>query len=364
MGDGLVRASGCRGCGVDRDAPCGAPDVGDGDRRRRSPCAGLGGAREHLDRHGQWACRPLDSLRSRMDVDRRRLRTLALARALSRRSRRRRGRGARTRCSRRGSDRGRRGRGVRGAHARLDRTVAPQLDCAAAARHRARSLVAARRHGRNRSRTAAGAEGSEGPCAGRTRPAVPGIKPAWTDPLATDFGFEWDRETQGDAVEARVASSDLEASREAGNRFASPPRSGKHTSRSIWFYVVAAIVLVVLVLAALLAARLLSTRFAWRRVRRRLAVGAPADQVTGAWAWTRMRLEACRLPLAVDVSPDVVVAGRAMDDVPADVYTPLQALAARTTTAAFSREQSLRAARGRRCVDGGRQGGQSRHAST
>ena len=107
---------------------------------------------------------------------------------------------------------------------------------------------------------------------------------------------------------------------------------------------VAAIVLVVLVLAALLAARLLSTRFAWRRVRRRLAAGAPPDQVTGAWAWTRMRLEACRLPLAVDVSPDVVVAGRAMDDVPADVYTPLQALAAATTTAAFSREQSLGAA--------------------
>ena len=116
----------------------------------------------------------------------------------------------------------------------------------------------------------------------------------------------------------------------------------QHTSRSIWFYVVAAIVLVVLVLAALLAARLLSTRLAWRRVRRRLAVGAPADQVIGAWAWTRMRLEACRLPLAVALSPDVVVAGRAMDDVPADVYTPLQALAARTTTAAFSREQSLR----------------------
>ena len=57
-----------------------------------------------------------------------------------------------------------------------------------------------------------------------------------------------------------------------------------------------------------------------------------------------MRLEACRLPLAVDVSPDVVVAGRAMDDVPADVYTPLQALAAATTTAAFSHEQSLGAA--------------------
>ena len=173
MGDGLVRASGCRRCGVHRVAPCRAPHVGDGDWRRRSPCARLGRAREHLDRHGQWACRPLDSIRSRMDVDRCRLRTLALARALSRRSRRSSSRGARTRRGRRGWDRGRCGRGVRGAHARVDRTLAPQLDCAAAARRRARLLVAARRHGRYRSRTAAGARGPEGPCAGRTRPSVP-----------------------------------------------------------------------------------------------------------------------------------------------------------------------------------------------
>ena len=102
---------------------------------------------------------------------------------------------------------------------------------------------------------------------------------------------------------------------------------------------VAAIVLVVLVLTALVAARLLSTRLAWRRARRRLAVGAPADQVIGAWAWTRMRLEACRLPLAVALSPDVVVAGRATHDLPADVFTPLQELAAATTTAAFAYEQ-------------------------
>ena len=74
---------------------------------------------------------------------------------------------------------------------------------------------------------------------------------------------------------------------------------------------VAALVLVLLILAVLIAARLLSTRFAWRRVRRRLAAGTAAEQVTGAWAWTRMRLEACRLPLGVDVSPDVVVATRA-----------------------------------------------------
>jgi len=120
-----------------------------------------------------------------------------------------------------------------------------------------------------------------------------------------------------------------------------PATVSKRTSRSIWFYVVAAIVLIVLVLAALIAARLLSTRLAWRRVRRRLAAGAPADQVTGAWAWARMRLEACRLPLAADVSPDSVAAGRASADLPAEVFMPLRELAAATTTAAFAYEPSI-----------------------
>ena len=52
-----------------------------------------------------------------------------------------------------------------------------------------------------------------------------------------------------------------------------------------------------------------------------------------------MRLDACRLPLAVALSPDVVVAGRATHDLPADVFTPLRELAAATTTAAFAYEQ-------------------------
>ena len=160
----------------------------------------------------------------------------------------------------------------------------------------------------------------------------PGIKPAWTDPLgtaSTSLGATG-------AVRPRPKPQAPIGSRPAPVR--------KHTSRSIWFFVEAAIVLLGLVLATLMVARLLFARFAWWRVRRRLAVGAPADQVTGAWAWTRMRLDACRLPLAVDVSPDVVVARRAMDGVPAAVYTPLQALAAAATTAAFSREPSPSAA--------------------
>ena len=164
----------------------------------------------------------------------------------------------------------------------------------------------------------------------------PGIKPAWTDPLASDSNARAGRAAQhvtSPRPKPRTAAKPASRSH--------PATVSKRTSRSIWFYVVAAIVLIVLVLAALIAARLLSTRLAWRRVRRRLAAGAPADQVTGAWAWARMRLEACRLPLAADVSPDSVAAGRAAADLPAEVFMPLRELAAATTTAAFAYEPSI-----------------------
>jgi hypothetical protein len=160
----------------------------------------------------------------------------------------------------------------------------------------------------------------------------PRIKPAWTDPLGT-----------ASTSLARTAAARSHPKPRAAPRATIPSHLAqvlKHPSRPIWFYVAAALALCALVLAALIAARLLYTRFAWRRMRRRLAAGAPVDQVTGAWAWTRMRLEACRLPLALDVSPDVVVARRALNGVPAGVYTPLQALAAATTKAAFSQQQS------------------------
>ena len=156
----------------------------------------------------------------------------------------------------------------------------------------------------------------------------PGIKPGWTDPLASDSAAQ---HVTNPRPKPHTAAKPATRSH--------PATVSKPTSRSIWFYVVAAIALVVLVLAALVAARLLSTRLAWRRARRRLAVGAPADQVTGAWAWTRMRLEACRVPLAVAFSPDVVVAGWATHDLPAEVLTPLRELAAAATTAAFAYEQ-------------------------
>jgi hypothetical protein len=168
----------------------------------------------------------------------------------------------------------------------------------------------------------------------------PGIKPAWTDPLATAS------RSLGATAAQHLANPGAKPPRPHSNpqtpTRSHPAPTRKHT-RSIWFYVVAAVVLFVLALAVLMAARLLFTRFAWRRVRRRLAAGAPADQVTGAWAWTRMRLEACRVPLALHVSPDIVVAGRATEELPQGVYTPLRALAAATTRAAFSREQSLSA---------------------
>jgi hypothetical protein len=160
----------------------------------------------------------------------------------------------------------------------------------------------------------------------------PRIKPAWTDPLGT-----------ASKSLARTAAARPHPKLHTGTNTPTshPAHIRKHTSRSIWLYVAAAIMLFVLVLIALIAARLLYTRFAWRRLRRRLAAGTPVDEVIGAWAWTRMRLEACRLPLALDVSPDVVVAQPGVNEVPEGVYTPLRSLAVTTTKAAFSQEQSL-----------------------
>ena len=100
----------------------------------------------------------------------------------------------------------------------------------------------------------------------------------------------------------------------------------------------------ILLVALALQVRLLAVRFAWFRLRRRLAVGAPSQQIIGAWAWVRIRLEACRLPLPAAASPDVVAAGGAAPDLPAGVRAPLQALAASTTTAAFANGQALGAA--------------------
>jgi hypothetical protein len=105
--------------------------------------------------------------------------------------------------------------------------------------------------------------------------------------------------------------------------------------------VLTGILLFLLAIAALVGARLLATRLKWRRLRRRLAAGTPADQVTGAWAWMRLRLEACRVPLAIAVSPDILAAGRSGDGLPAQLLAPLQALATATTGAAFASAQSL-----------------------
>jgi hypothetical protein len=105
----------------------------------------------------------------------------------------------------------------------------------------------------------------------------------------------------------------------------------------IWLYVLIGVLVVLLAVAG----RLLAVRLAWRRLRRRLASGAPAEQITGAWAWMRIRLDAFRLPLAAAVSPDLVAAGGAGSGLPPEVFAPLQTLAAVTTTAAFAGAESL-----------------------
>jgi hypothetical protein len=159
--------------------------------------------------------------------------------------------------------------------------------------------------------------------------AYPGIKPPWHDPLGTTAN------SLGTKTKSHPRTS------KNASTAAKTHAHGKQTSAArVWLYALAALAL----LALAMAARLLTVRLAWRRVRLRLATGAPAEQVTGAWAWMRMRLEACRLPLPAAVSPDLIAAGGAGSDLPGEVFAPLQVLATSTTTAAFAHDLSLGAA--------------------
>jgi len=171
--------------------------------------------------------------------------------------------------------------------------------------------------------------------------AYPAIKPAWTDPLATTRPAQPQQET-------RPATHRSSGSRARPSTASVKPRSAsarkQDTSRSkTWLYALAAFVLILLGIALLAAARLLAVRVAWRRLRRRLATGTPAERVTGAWAWARLRLEACHLPLAVAVSPDTLADDESMGGLPTDIFRPMHALGRAATSAAFSHGQSVRA---------------------
>lgn len=193
----------------------------------------------------------------------------------------------------------------------------------------------------------------------------PGIKPAFSDPLSKESN-SLNRSAHQRPNKTASGGSNPPSHRPHTHRRHTPPphthrphhstrpHSQQHATRPhhppvrnhaprsrTWLYVLAGILLFLLVVAAVIGARLFATRLKWRRLRRRLTVGAPADQVTGAWAWTRVRLDACRLPLAAAASPDAIAAGRAMKNLPSDVFLPLQTLAAATTTAAFSHGQSV-----------------------
>lgn len=168
----------------------------------------------------------------------------------------------------------------------------------------------------------------------------PHIKPPWNDPLGTFTnrigGLKPSHQTPPpknhpkNHKQRHVSNPPTPRTRVVVHH-KQPPAS------RIWLYVLAGILLVLLALAG----RLLAVRLAWRRLRQRLAAGSPAEQITGAWAWMRIRLEAWRLPLAAAVSPDLVAAGGAGGALPPEVFSPLQALAAATTTAAFGRGDSL-----------------------
>jgi hypothetical protein len=163
----------------------------------------------------------------------------------------------------------------------------------------------------------------------------PHIKPPWSDPLGTVTN-----KIGGHAPGTGKTSPPPSA----GQRTKPPthqhrvvPHKKAPPPSQIWLYVLLGVLVVLLAIAG----RLLAVRLAWRRLRRRLASGAPAEQITGAWAWMRIRLDTFRLPLAAAASPDLVVAGVAGSGLPPEVFRPLQTLAAATTTAAFAGAETL-----------------------
>jgi hypothetical protein len=182
----------------------------------------------------------------------------------------------------------------------------------------------------------------------------PGIKPAISDPLSKESNsLNRSAHQRPDKTASGGSNPPPHRQHTPPPHHSTRPHPQQHATRPhppvrnhaprsrTWLYVLTGILLFLLAIALLVGARLLATRLKWRRLRRRLAAGTPADQVTGAWAWMRLRLEACRVPLAIAVSPDILAAGRSGDGLPAQLLAPLQALATVTTGAAFAGGESL-----------------------
>lgn len=162
----------------------------------------------------------------------------------------------------------------------------------------------------------------------------PRIKPPWPDPFGSAnkaHSRTWPARQRPTSVSPPAGRSRREDDRVQPQR---PPGAREHWP-SVWLYVV--IGLLVLPLTA----RLLVTRLAWRRLRRRLARGTPAQQVAGAWTWALMRLDTYRQPLPAAISPDMVAVGRGSEQLSPGVADPLQSLGSRAASAAFAREPMI-----------------------
>lgn len=165
--------------------------------------------------------------------------------------------------------------------------------------------------------------------------ADPSIKPPWVDPLAR-FATPrvHHRSTHFLPARRRVHPNTHAKAAALTGQPVSTRSTGSHSR--VWLAALAAIVALALALVLAAIWRLVAVRLAWRRLRRRLASGTAADQISGAWLWARMRLEARRVSLPANLSPDVLAAGGAPDDLPRDVSVQLRVLATVTAAAAFS----------------------------
>lgn len=195
-----------------------------------------------------------------------------------------------------------------------------------------------------------------------------GIRPAFTDPLTqtarTQANESHAQATNQSSSRTRPAQSRRpsnaqhlnqrssarhhqtrrrpKASTRRNQQRQSRPHARRHPPSSDWWLILLTVVGGLLLLLLLtLGGRFLSVWLAWRRLRRRLRLGDPAQQVSGAWLWAQWWLASCRMAMPAAMSPDRVSAESLADDLPPPVVEPLSELARLVSRATFAQGQAV-----------------------
>jgi hypothetical protein len=147
------------------------------------------------------------------------------------------------------------------------------------------------------------------------------IRPSWGDPFS--------RLANSSARTAVATTPNGQKSSPQTTGAKQPPKHRHHTRW--WLY--ALLLAVVLLPLGGASTRYLRVRRRWRRLRNRLESQDPANSISGAWVWTRLRLGLVRHPLPAVLSPESVPAYL---DSRSESREALRDLAALVTTTAFA----------------------------